>query len=994
MATITTATYLDDGTTRTAGETFAINGGGLTIRTDTRVHANAPTLMKGSIGSLTTSSTLGGDVLFEGRNVRWMPYDTGTGTVPAIGTTITQGGVSGYLLGVWASTTAAPTAVGAAMPTSGFLKFREVTSGPFASGALTGIGANATSADVVGWIEIVQKQASANTIPRLGTFRARGDWFEIGTTSGSANQTLQVPTNGGGSDTHVPGVWIETSPGSGVYESYPGLSSTYFLAANLGTDVRSKFVYSAGNGQVIIGHDGTTTAGYVPSAGCRVRVPNIFLRQAASGSDAVNAFPHATLGTRPDFTTTSAGYPDFENILSDWYHYYNSAYNARLVNCAIFDTISFSNIASACSIDNTIVGTYNATTYALYLNACTAGGTVTNSKFFRGYVSSNGHAFYCATSTGFTITNCSFGIISINRTTGQTSLNQSRNIVLSNCSLVGSTLVMTTCSNITVNDLDYTDRFVGTTDLVSTQKDLLSITASCDNVTVDGITFGLNGTISGVNCAGSVFYFANSSNLTFRNAGTYSSRLSTSSGSEPLYLVRDGGANDTVKAQRVFCDNRTLAVVSVNTTSNYMIQSVFGSSGAQYLRGVNMDIKGLGVPSLSNSLQTSVYGTNYAYYFTSATTGVIRLYFNEPTSANSAFYEAVVLGTGAGFTSGNQISMPNLGDQVIFEMPYYALGMTALTNTDPNLIGVGTSNFDLEYKIDLNDGNGYSASWASMTGANLSAHSLTSNGFTLRVRITCNNAASTNACSFLDIFCDSTAVAQESNTYPLDYSPITLTGLIVGSRVQLYDVTNAVELYNGVVTDTSLTKLVPYVSDFSCMVRVMYMSGVTAKMFEEFTQTCGVDGFSRVISQTDDVIYNANAIDGSAITTVTIDDGTLTVEVDTGSISWQQLYAYETYWLFTEEGIRDESRFIEAVDAVNYLFTDFKIKNVSSPSSPLAITGGYGRDASTLAAIDLVDNTGGTIFCAPDHVIGYSSVADSADLADIKAKTKLIPAAL
>ena len=42
MATITSDTYLDEGTSRTAGETWACNGSTLTIRTDTRWHANAP----------------------------------------------------------------------------------------------------------------------------------------------------------------------------------------------------------------------------------------------------------------------------------------------------------------------------------------------------------------------------------------------------------------------------------------------------------------------------------------------------------------------------------------------------------------------------------------------------------------------------------------------------------------------------------------------------------------------------------------------------------------------------------------------------------------------------------------------------------------------------------------------------------------------------------------------------------------------------------------
>jgi hypothetical protein len=153
MAAITADTYLDGGTARTAGEAMAIgNGARLTIRTDTRIHANAPASFTGSLGN-PTFTDIGGELYIDATAVRWLPYDTGSGNVPAIGTTVSRSGVSGYLLGVWASLGSAPTAVGAAMPTSGFIKFREVTGGPFGAGALTGIGASATGPDVTGWIE-------------------------------------------------------------------------------------------------------------------------------------------------------------------------------------------------------------------------------------------------------------------------------------------------------------------------------------------------------------------------------------------------------------------------------------------------------------------------------------------------------------------------------------------------------------------------------------------------------------------------------------------------------------------------------------------------------------------------------------------------------------------------------------------------------------------------------------------------------------------------
>ena len=253
MATITTAVYLDSAS-RSAGEAMTINSGGsLTIRTDTRVHANAPASMTGSLGAITVNEGL---LSIDAQNVRWMPFDSGTGNVPAIGTTITQGAVSGYLLGVWATLLTAPTTAGSAMPTSGYIKFREVTGGTFTTGALTGIGASATSADVTGWIEVVHDQSVDITVPRLGRYQTRGNWFYLDNTNGSRAQVLQTPVNGGGANTYVPGVWIETAPSSNIYEQYPALNGAtngwaiqHIGAYEGGADARHKFVKMLTNGQ-------------------------------------------------------------------------------------------------------------------------------------------------------------------------------------------------------------------------------------------------------------------------------------------------------------------------------------------------------------------------------------------------------------------------------------------------------------------------------------------------------------------------------------------------------------------------------------------------------------------------------------------------------------------------------------------------------------------------------------------------------------------------
>lgn len=213
---------------------------------------------------------------------------------------------------------------------------------------------------------------------------------------------------------------------------------------------------------------------------------------------------------------------------------------------------------------------------------------------------------------------------------------------------------------------------------------------------------------------------------------------------------------------------------------------------------------------------------------------------------------------------------------------------------------------------------------------------------------------------------------------PVAAQSVTITNGVAGTRIQVYDLTSSTELYNDIPSSYpyTWTDPSPYVADREIRIRAAYQSGTSAKVFVDTvigTATNVIPALSFRLNQEDDEVYNTNAIDGSTITTVTIDDSALLVEVDTGTISWPQIYAYETYWLFTEVGIRDEGRFILAKDTANYALFDFKIKNVSAPSVPLVITGGYGVDGDTGASIDILDATGGTIFMAPEHVVPFDS---------------------
>lgn len=198
---------------------------------------------------------------------------------------------------------------------------------------------------------------------------------------------------------------------------------------------------------------------------------------------------------------------------------------------------------------------------------------------------------------------------------------------------------------------------------------------------------------------------------------------------------------------------------------------------------------------------------------------------------------------------------------------------------------------------------------------------------------------------------------------------IKITGILPGSLIYISD---PASVFLGVVTATTCLIPIMHTVNKPIRLRVSYCSGSVANMFIELIQTLTVSGVMFELSNVADSVYGTNGIDGSTITGVTIDDFNLRVNVNTGSVSWGAIYAYNVYWLNTPEGIIDEGRFIEALDQAHYKFYGFKIKNVSDPSVPLKLTGGFGVDSASGSIEDMIDYSGGTIFCTPDNVVGFA----------------------
>lgn len=817
MATITTDTFLDGGTARTAGEAWTCNGGILTVRTDSRWHANAPASMGGTLGSVTVSATLGGGYYIDATTVRWMAFDAGSGTVPAIGTTITGGtsGSTGYLLGVWASLTSAPTAVGEAMPATGFIKFREVGAPFVDNDALTGSTLVATSngIDKTGWIEVVHDTATAITVPRLGKFQTRGDWFYLDDTTGSANQLIQVPTNGS-TTAYVPGIWIETGVGTGLYEYYPSLHAAGMITANLGTDIRSKFVCMETDGKIRIGHNGTTTVGYVPASGCRVRIPNILGRQALAASRATNNIPNATAATRPDFATTSAGAIDIENFATDWYLNFAQPYSVRVIDSCTFDYLYFSEVATPVVVDNFGTSTSQSIDARTFnATSCFAGIEISNSKFERFSAGTTDHAMEFLICSNILLDNVQSGIITFARSTGMSfHFGQCDNITINNCRSINSALQFTTCFDSTVNDFDHTDRYVGSTTTAGVYA--IYINTKSDNIIVDGITFGFGSTVSNVHPYLGLANVSTSSNIKIRNLGSRAAITSGGSSNNPAYIYVSSGNNINISLQRLYMQpTRTGSIQDVNSDVGTLYEHVYGDfADALVLASINNQTKNCGATNTVTG-QVSIYGTFFEDVFTSDTVGRVVLILNEQTAATSQYY-TYVSGTPK-FTSAGNLVLATVGDEIIIECPYFIKGHTALDSSAPVITGTNVTyssgarwgNHDIYYQIDT--GSGYGGSWKNLTGANLATETISpSTGFKIKYRLVCATAATNNLLTYIRINTVSTLAAQTDNLYPLDTVPVkvivkdAVTGAnLEGARVYVIDSNDTVIINK--LTDSS-----------------------------------------------------------------------------------------------------------------------------------------------------------------------------------------------
>lgn len=869
-----TRNYDELTSTMTGGDHFVINGGYLIIDTDTRYCGSAYQGIGslGTLGSINISPTYGGQVLIDGRNVSIVAYTGGGGNSPYYGTQITQGANTGSFIAVYQSNLAgSPIKYGTPIPATGYIKVKGLT-GSYISGLeFGGIIGSAIGSSRVGWIEVAGVDTCKCIVPRLGAFTTSGLWFNLGSTNGVA-QSIQLPAQS--INTYYAGVWIES--GTGHYEFYPSAGSrnqTY------PTDTRNKVVFISSGGICSIGQRLDNTAGgYIPPAGKNIMIPNIILSNCLSGTGKhLNSYPNLTLTNRYTWTTTSAGAIDINNVNSAWSPIFSQPYSVKITDSSVLENVNISECATPVILGNVGVGCTTSganNQYGLQLTSCFAGGNVSGCTFSRQALSAA--ANYVGVLTA--LNDFNFYNVKMMGLTGSRGASDTGTINMSNidgCTfsglrLIGGKMRIQTITNTNFYNTMYADQLITLTN-TSLPQVIFECSVNCDKIKVEGVS-QYDG-IQSVHPLSGIMTNSASTNLKLYNVGTYDNPYNVSgtaltSMAQVIALQGNGGKT---YLKRIYVRGLQNALsTNTNSVNDVVFQNVFdlGSKRALDLTNLNMQTKGCTNQPRAVG-QASVYGTHWMDAFTSSSGGILGVICNEKTDAQPSTIAYQIVQGSVAFTSASQVHMPYSGDEIIWTMPYYSLGINSLSGGVPIISGINSANFVMNFQYDKNDGNGFNGTWISGGGGFLSGtvgNINAESGIKMMWQLKAKTTASGNAVS---AFWVGTVTTPGSQTiqYPLENPVLTYTNTISGTTLASFYSGNGIFVDWNMASGGSVSINTPWNSNYDVITRARmpnYQGIETVTPIIETSQ-------STAVSQT---LYSYSGANPGSLGIILIDSGT------------------------------------------------------------------------------------------------------------------------
>lgn len=212
----------------------------------------------------------------------------------------------------------------------------------------------------------------------------------------------------------------------------------------------------------------------------------------------------------------------------------------------------------------------------------------------------------------------------------------------------------------------------------------------------------------------------------------------------------------------------------------------------------------------------------------------------------------------------------------------------------------------------------------------------------------------------------------------------TVSNIVVGSRIRIYNNTTLTEVANEIVAGTTYTANYSEGSDYTAgdliTVFLTCQIGTTACSLFKQNVTATSSGWSMTAEQTTDEFYSQFNVDGSTITEFSWDGVNLEIDINDADNETiiQRLGAWYFYFIATEEGIRD---FFDCIkwEFYNQIQIDTDLCDVrldNKKTDALLLEGGrlYRKDGTTIVS----PTTTGAI-----HVVGGVGPAKGSGIAKL-----------
>lgn len=212
-----------------------------------------------------------------------------------------------------------------------------------------------------------------------------------------------------------------------------------------------------------------------------------------------------------------------------------------------------------------------------------------------------------------------------------------------------------------------------------------------------------------------------------------------------------------------------------------------------------------------------------------------------------------------------------------------------------------------------------------------------------------------------------------------------VSGIAAGSRMQIYNVTTATEMFNDILAGTSYSTNYNNGTGYSAgdvvRIRLAWLSGASAKLPASYTTIAAASGWSVLATQEDAEVYNTNAIDGDTVTEFIADYPNVQIDISDpdGATTPQRGYAWYLSGQMTADGLRYYHGAMTAEDIGNYRINvdvaDMHIQNVNT--DPVLVTGPrlYRSDGSpvTVAGAGPIQMEYGRVYTVETGVSGLTS---------------------